>query len=257
MSPVNTDTSFIENRAPNVAVQFRDRVHQTPEGEAYRYPTGDGQPWESITWKETGDRVEKLAAGLLALGLAAEDRVGIASGTRVEWILADLAVMCAGGATTTVYPSTIAGDVAYILSDSECRVVFAENDEQLAKLKQHRSELPHLEKVVLFEGTPDGDWSISLEDLSALGEKHLAENADAVTQAIDAIQPDQLATLIYTSGTTGRPKGVRLRHSSWTYEGAAIQALAFRSSGEGPEREDRHAAGMVVDVADDPMRIRA
>ena len=224
MSPVNTDTSFIENRAPNVAVQFRDRVHQTPEGEAYRYPTGDGQPWESITWKETGDRVEKLAAGLLALGLAAEDRVGIASGTRVEWILADLAVMCAGGATTTVYPSTIAGDVAYILSDSECRVVFAENDEQLAKLKQHRSELPHLEKVVLFEGTPDGDWSISLEDLSALGEKHLAENADAVTQAIDAIQPDQLATLIYTSGTTGRPKGVRLRHSSWTYEGAAIQA---------------------------------
>src|SRR3954451_2570351 len=224
MSPVNTDTSFIENRAPNVAAQFRDRVHKSPEGEAYRYPTTDGQPWESITWKETGDRVERLAAGLLALGLEEEQRVGIASGTRVEWILADLAVMCAGGATTTVYPSTIAGDVAYILSDSECRIVFAEDDAQLAKLKEHRSELPHLDKVVLFDGTPDGDWVISLDDLSALGEKRLAEDADAVTRAIDAIEPDQLATLIYTSGTTGRPKGVRLRHSSWTYEGAAIQA---------------------------------
>src|SRR3954453_9192202 len=229
MSPVNTDTSFIENRAPNVAAQFRDRVHKSPEGEAYRYPTTDGQPWESITWKETGDRVERLAAGLLALGLEEEQRVGIASGTRVEWILADLAVMCAGGATTTVYPSTIAGDVAYILSDSECRIVFAEDDAQLAKLKEPRSELPHLDKVVLFDGTPDGDWVISLDDLSALGEKRLAEDADAVTRAIDAIEPDQLATLIYTSGTTGRPKGVRLRHSSWTYEGAAIQAQQILS----------------------------
>ena len=63
MSPVNTDTSFIENRAPNVAVQFRDRVHKIPDGEAYRYPPATAQPWTSLTWKETGDRVEKLAAG--------------------------------------------------------------------------------------------------------------------------------------------------------------------------------------------------
>jgi long-chain acyl-CoA synthetase len=224
MSPVNTDTSFIENRAPNVAVQFRDRVHQSPGRVAYSYPAADGQPWTTITWKETGDRVEKLAAGLLALGLESEQRVGIASGTRVEWILADLAVMCAGGATTTVYPSTMAEDVAYIVADSECRVVFAEDEGQVAKLREHKSELPHLDKVVLFDGTPDGDWVIGLDELTTLGEKHLAENADAVTQAIDAIGSDQLATLIYTSGTTGKPKGVRLRHSSWTYEGAAIQA---------------------------------
>jgi long-chain acyl-CoA synthetase len=65
---------------------------------------------------------------------------------------------------------------------------------------------------------------MSLGDLSVLGEKHLAENANAVTQAVDAIEPEHLATLIYTSGTTGKPKGVRLRHSSWTYEGASIQA---------------------------------
>jgi long-chain acyl-CoA synthetase len=231
MSPVNTDTSFIENRAPNVAAQFRDRVAESPDGEAYRYPTEDGKPWTSLTWKETGDKVEKLAAGLLALGIESEQRVGIASGTRVEWILADLAVMSAGGATTTVYPSTMAEDVSYILSDSECHVVFAEDDGQVAKLREHKSELPHLEKVVVFDpstgsgqAAADGDWVITLDDLSALGEKHLAENPDAVTQAVGAVQPEHLATLIYTSGTTGRPKGVRLRHSSWTYEGASIQA---------------------------------
>src|ERR1700712_5598977 len=224
MSPVNTDTSFIENRAANVAVQFRDRVETSPEGEAYRYPAGDGEPWVSLTWKETGDKVEKLAAGLLSLGIASEQRVGIAAGTRVEWILADLAVMCAGGATTTVYPSTMAEDVAYILSDSECHIVFAEDDEQVAKLTQHKSELPHLEKVVVFDGAGDGDWVITLDELSALGEKHLAEHPNAVTEASAAVRPEHLATLIYTSGTTGRPKGVRLRHSSWTYEGAAIQS---------------------------------
>ncbi len=227
MSPVHTDTSFIENRAANVAVQFRDRVHATPDGDAYLYPAEDGQPWTTITWKQTGDLVEKLAAGLLALGLESEQRVGIAAGTRVEWIFADLAVMCAAGATTTVYPSSMAEDVAYILSDSECRVVFAEDADQVAKIRAHKSELPHLEKVVVFDapdGVTDGDWVISLEDLSALGEKHLAEHPDAITHAIDAIESDHLATLIYTSGTTGRPKGVRLRHSSWTFEGAAIQA---------------------------------
>src|SRR3954453_14761846 len=224
MSPVVRDTSFIEQRSPNMAVMFRERVQKSASREAYRYPGDDGQPWASVTWKETGDRVEKLAAGLLALGLETEQRVGIAAGTRLEWILADLAGMSAGGATTTVYPSTMAEDVAYILADSECRIVFAEDDAQVTKLREHKAELPHLAKVVVFDGPTDGDWTIGLDDLSKLGEEYLVAHPDAVTQAVDAIEPDQLATLIYTSGTTGRPKGVRLRHSSWTYEGAAMQS---------------------------------
>ena len=63
---------------------------------------------------------------------------------------------------------------------------------------------------------------ITLDQLADLGEKFLVENAGAVTTAIEAIKPEQLATLIYTSGTTGKPKGVRLRHKSWVYEGEAI-----------------------------------
>ena len=219
--PVITDTSFVDNLQQNVAVQFHDRVKKSPDSEAFRYPVGES--WESVTWRETGDRVGKLAAGLLSLGIEMEQRIGIASGTRYEWILADLAVMCAGGATTTVYPTTNADDTAYILSDSECRVVFAEDDTQIAKLAERRSDLPHLMKVVTFDGKTDGDWVISLDDLAQLGEAHLAEHPDALEETAAAIKPEQLATLIYTSGTTGRPKGVRLRHKSWLYEGAAIQ----------------------------------
>jgi long-chain acyl-CoA synthetase len=222
VSPVSHDLSFIENRPANVAVQLQERVRASANREAFRYPRGES--WESVTWAEAGERVTRLAAGLLSLGVEPEQRVGIASGTRYEWILADLAIMCAGAATTTVYPSTMAEDVAYILADSECVVVFAEDDEQVAKLRQHKSELPHLSKVVVIDGAADGDWVIGLDDLEKAGAELLKNNPGAVDEAVAKIQPDALATLIYTSGTTGRPKGVRLRHSSWTYEGAAIQA---------------------------------
>ncbi|WP_205304851.1 AMP-dependent synthetase/ligase [Nocardioides sp. 616] len=219
--PINHDSSFMANLLPNVAVQFHDRVAKSPEREAFRYPT-KSESWESVTWAQAGEVVEKLAGGLLALGLQPEMRVGIASGTRYEWILADLAIMCAAGATTTVYPSTNEDDTAYILSDSESRVVFAEDDEQIAKLVNRKSELPYVNKVVTFDGRSDGDWIIGLEDLAELGEQYLAANPGIIAEKAAGIRPDQLATLIYTSGTTGRPKGVRLRHESWVYEGAAI-----------------------------------
>jgi long-chain acyl-CoA synthetase len=220
--PVNHDSSFVDHLAQNVAVQFLDRVAKSPDAEAFRYPRGEA--WESVTWKQAGDRVTSLAAGLLALGLETEQRVGIASGTRYEWILADLAVMCASGATTTVYPSTNGDDTAYILSDSECQIVFAENDEQLAKIEERRSELPQLKKVVTFDGAADGDRVITMDALAELGDAYLADHPSAIETIAQKIPPDQLATLIYTSGTTGRPKGVRLLHKAWVYEGAAIEA---------------------------------
>ena len=65
---------------------------------------------------------------------------------------------------------------------------------------------------------------IGIADLEKLGEELLAKEPDVIEERVDATRPDALATLIYTSGTTGRPKGVRLQHKSWTYEGAAIQA---------------------------------
>ena len=111
MSHSTVHLDVIENRPANVGRQFFDRVQSSPNREAYRFPKGD--QWESVTWKEAGDKVTRLAAGLVALGVEHEQRVGIASSTRYEWILADLAIMCAGAATTTVYPSTIDEDVAY------------------------------------------------------------------------------------------------------------------------------------------------
>src|ERR1700753_532556 len=220
-----TSATPTSTKAPNLAMLFLNRVKASPDKEAFRYPGKDG--WTSVTWKQAAERVEALAAGLLALGIEPENRIGIASTTRLEWILADLAIMCAGAATTTVYPSTNAEDTAYILADSGSKIVFAEDDSQLEKLTEQRSELPNLTKVVLFDGTSDDDWVITLDDLADQGAKYLAEHADCVSKVADEIKPEQLATLISTSGTTGKPKGVRLRHQAWVYTGGVISDMGL------------------------------
>ncbi|MGZ4436408.1 MAG: AMP-dependent synthetase/ligase [Nocardioidaceae bacterium] len=223
----STDTSGYAVPAVSVARMFYDRATQTPDAEAFRYPTAGG--WESVTWRQTEEIVRSIAAGLLSLGIRPEDRVAIASTTRIEWLYADLAVVCAGAATTAVYPTTGGDDVAFILADSESRIVFAEDDDQVAKLRAQRHRLPELRRVVTFDGTADGDWVLTLADLQALGAEHLAAHPDAVTATVSAVGPEHLATLIYTSGTTGRPKGVELPHRCWTYIGAGAEAIGILS----------------------------
>ena len=217
------DMSKIENRASSVPRMFFDRVAATPNAEAFRYPDNDG--WTSVTWQQTGDRVELIAAGLVSLGINPEDRVALASGTRYEWVVVDFGILSAGAATTTVYPSTNGEDVAFIVANSGSRIVVAENQTQVDKLVEHRAELPAVEKVVIIDGKGDGDWVITLEELEQQGKQLLADTPNAVTERVDAIRPEQLATLIYTSGTTGKPKGVRLTHEAWTYTAAALDSL--------------------------------
>lgn len=228
-----TDTqTLIENRPPSVASLFLERVEATPDAEAYRFPVasadGGAESWRSLTWKQAAERVHAVAAGLMDLGVRPEERVAIASATRVEWILADLGVLCAGAATTTVYPSTNADETAFILADSGSRVLIAENAVQLAKAVERRAELPELVHVVVVdaEGADLGDdgWALSLAELEQRGKVYLEKNPEAVRKAVGEITKDQLATLIYTSGTTGRPKGVRLPHDCWAYMARAIQA---------------------------------
>jgi long-chain acyl-CoA synthetase len=221
------DLGKIENRAASVPRMFRDRVSATPNTEAFRYPKAGG--WEGVTWRQVGDRVDNIAAGLVLLGINPEDRVALASGTRYEWVIADFAILAAGAATTTVYPTTNAGDVAYIVANSGSRIVIAEDQTQVDKLWEHRDEVPAVEKVVVIDGSGDGEWVMTLDELEEQGRQLLAESPDAVNDRIDAIRPDQLATLIYTSGTTGKPKGVRLMQESWTYTAAAMDSMGVLS----------------------------
>jgi long-chain acyl-CoA synthetase len=212
--------------APNLAQSLLDRVAATPDRPAYRTPRADGT-WATLTWREAGDEMVKLGAGLIALGLQPEERVAIASNTRTEWIFADAAVMLAAGATTTIYPSTGDDDFGYIMADSGARILVAEDATQAAKALRQRDQLPDLTRIVVIDGEGDGDLVMSWEQLRKAGADALTGDPGMVQARVATIQPDWLATLIYTSGTTGRPKGVELLHSNWTFQGASIEALGI------------------------------
>jgi long-chain acyl-CoA synthetase len=215
-------------KSTSLAQLLASRVQGTPDREAYRYPVGD--EWRSMTWRQVGERVKAIAAGLLSLGLGREERVGIVCNTRIEWLLCDLGVLSAGGATTTVYPSSTPEETIYILADSEARFAFVEDASQLAKLVAHRAELPKLQKVILVDGAPEAkerEWVIALADLEAAGAAHLANDPRAIDDIVASIRGEHLATLIYTSGTTGKPKGVRLVHECWAYISDAIQSTGL------------------------------
>ncbi|HET9554252.1 MAG TPA: long-chain fatty acid--CoA ligase [Anaeromyxobacteraceae bacterium] len=202
---------------------FLERVGKTPTAEAFRYPADGG--WRSLSWAATEARVRAVAAGLRTLGVGMEEVCAILSSTRIEWVLADFGVLCAGGATSTIYPSSTADECAYILSDSGAVVCFVEDAGQVQKLVSRRAELPRLRHVVVFDGpgSPDG-FVLSLDRLEASGRAADAAHPGTFEETCARIRSDALATLIYTSGTTGTPKGVELTHACWLAQSASVQA---------------------------------
>ena len=118
---------------------FLQRVAGDPEqsgASPCRTPTTPAITW--LTWAQVGERAKAIAAGLAGLGVGLEDRVAILSSTRLEWVLVDLGINCAGAATTTVYPTTEPEDAAYIVADSGSKVLVAENPQAGAEAGRRR-----------------------------------------------------------------------------------------------------------------------
>jgi long-chain acyl-CoA synthetase len=202
--------------ANTIIERFHEHVRNRPDKVALRYKSvGD---WRDITWRDYGEAVKKSAKSLLSLGFQHSDKVALLSGNRPEWHIADVAAMSIGGATAAIYATNSPEQVAYIIGHSEARIAFVDVTDQLEKILKMRSDLPRLEKVVVFEGyegDANGDFVMTWDDFLALGREVDDSRYDDATRAV---KPDDLATFVYTSGTTGPPKGVMLTHSNiwWT-----------------------------------------
>ena len=240
-SPVSYDMTVIENRAPTVAAQFLDRVKKSPHREAYRYPRGraagsrrpgrrpgtTSPAWRRAWWRSASSR----SSG------SASPRAPASSGS------SPTSRSCAPAArrrpsTRRRTPTTSATS----WPTPSSRVVFAEDDDQVAKLTERRSELPHLDKVVTFDGTTDGDWVIGLADLEKLGEELLAKEPDVIEKRVDAIGPDALATLDLHLGHDRAPQG----------RAAAAHVVDLRGRGHpgaGHPRRERPAVPVAADGA--------
>jgi long-chain acyl-CoA synthetase len=169
--------------------------------------------WQELSWRELAVRVRNAAKGLIALGFAAGERACIISENRPEWVIADLATLCAAGADAPIYPTSTPAQTAYIVRDAGARFVFSSTAEQLDKVLRVRAELPELVALVSFDpGVARAPGVLTLAELEAKG---AASGLDAELDArLAALGRDSLLTLIYTSGTTGDPKGVMLTHAN-------------------------------------------
>ncbi|RQP25813.1 AMP-dependent synthetase/ligase [Piscinibacter terrae] len=172
--------------------------------------------WRSWTWNQTARAVKEIAHGLLALGFEPGECASILSHTVIEWVLADLAVLSVGGVSNGIYPTDASNQVHYLCDDSRTAVLFVEDDEQLDKALEVRTQLRRLRKIVVFdmEGLRElnDPQVMSLDRLREAGRAHMALHPSELEERVAACKPEDLAILVYTSGTTGKPKGAMHSH---------------------------------------------
>ena len=188
--------------------------------------------WRSWTWAQTAEAVREIAGGLMSLGFAPGDTASILSNTVIEWVLADLAVLSAGGVANGIYPTDAAAQVHYLCDDSRTTVLFVEDDEQLDKALEVREQLPLLRQIVVFDMKGLRELAdpgvISLDALRERGRAHLQQHAGELERRVQACRPEDLAILVYTSGTTGKPKGAMHTHAGLVYTVRGYNTLIAR-----------------------------
>jgi long-chain acyl-CoA synthetase len=173
--------------------------------------------WQPLTWAHLAERGEELAFGLAAISVKPGEMVSIIGATRIEWTICDLAVMHAAAVAVPIYHSNTPDEIQFILDNSGAVVVFVEDARQLKKLLEVKARLQKIRKVIVMEGEGDGNWSLSLAQLAALGKEHKAKAPGEIEQRMAKQAREDLACVLYTSGTTGVPKGVMLSEDSMLF----------------------------------------
>src|SRR6516165_2236684 len=217
---VQASNRTIARAAANAADRFGDRL-------AVRFKRGEG--WADHTFAEVGEIVDEIALGLLNLGLAPGDRVGLLANTRAEWTYSSLAISRAGGVVVPIYPTNSPDECEWVIGNSDSKIVIAEDAGQAAKIEEVRERLSDLEHVVLID--PDGraQNDHTIDDLRERGRS--GDRAE-LERRCEAVSPSDPYTIIYTSGTTGPPKGVVLSHGNCASVGVMCEEIGFINKDE-------------------------
>ncbi|MBC7904639.1 MAG: long-chain fatty acid--CoA ligase [Gemmatimonadaceae bacterium] len=169
--------------------------------------------WHGYSTGEVNDIVQRLAAGLVNLGISCgdmtaegRDKIAILCRNRPEWVMVDLAVQQTGAILTPIYPTINVTELEFVLRDADVKMVFVNDEEIFHKVASIRERLPALKAIYSFEHVANtSHWKDVLKASTP-------EGIEKVKQIASNVKYEDLATIIYTSGTTGTPKGVMLTH---------------------------------------------
>ncbi|HEX6716507.1 MAG TPA: long-chain fatty acid--CoA ligase [Pyrinomonadaceae bacterium] len=172
--------------------------------------------WFNIPAATFVERVKDVALGLASLGVRPGDRIALLSENRPEWSIADLAILSIGAINVPIYTTQALDQVDFILSDSGAKAIFISN-RRLYKHAKPMLEKRSLEHLIFFDSdvAEDVERGIALTQLEQHGDELAQQRPGAFEAYMQAVKPDDLATIIYTSGTTGEPKGVMLTHNNF------------------------------------------
>jgi len=189
-------------------------------GDLPAYSDRDGDAaWQTLTWRQFRDEVLRLAAGLVRLGLEPGDTVALMLPNRLEHVLADQAVLHAGGVPVTFYATLAADQIRYVAADCGVRMAVLDGASELARWEPLLAALPSLTTVIVRDAAACPEQHLSWAAFSLLSQEASGSGAAAeVSRRVDAIRTADPVTLLYTSGTTGNPKGVVITHASVLYE---------------------------------------
>lgn len=167
--------------------------------------------WRAIPTQDLCERIRRLTLGLRSLGVNAGDRVALICENRPEWTATDYAILSAGAVTVAVHPALPDDQAEFILKDSGAVLALVSGRGRLQGIRRVAGRLPALRTLVAIDAS-GGDGVVGWDEVARAGEAAAASDPQAYERIVQAVSPDDLATIVYTSGTTGQPKGVMLTH---------------------------------------------
>ena len=192
---------------------FETAVANFPDN-IYLWEKRDGK-FQGTTYKETREKVLRLAAGLVSVGFKKGDRAGLVADGRNDWIISELGMLYASGINVPLSIKLEKNELKFRLKHSGSRFVFV-TKQHAQKIEKIRHELPELEKVIFIDGKENpGENDIQYRELFSMGDEFRKTNLELVDSIWKNIQPNDLANISYTSGTTADPKGIMLSHLNY------------------------------------------
>lgn len=185
--------------------------------------------WQTFSWADVAAQVRLLANAFLELDVKKGEHIGIVGENRPRLYMAMMAAQSVGGIPVPMYQDAIAQEMVHVLKDADLRIVVVENQEQVDKMLEVRSQVPELQHVIYDD--PRGlrnykeEMICSFDAFIQKGEQYAKAHPDAYMEAVQQVEPQDAAAMFYTSGTTGKPKGVVLTHASLIDRAKVIERM--------------------------------